>query len=90
MTQPTRNHLEILIEINKLLKTEGLESDRLLLEKTIKSSSTGTEICLRVGSTLLTLKKNKAINLAIGKQIDEFVTYCNSNGLFPESSKTKK
>jgi hypothetical protein len=90
MTRPTRNHLEVLTEIDNLLRSDGLESDRLLLENEIRSSSTGNEICLRVGSTLLTLKNKKAINQTIGTQIDEFVNYCKSIGLFPEPRKSKK
>lgn len=89
MTRPTRTHLEILTEIDNLLKAAGLESDRLLLENEIRSSSTGTEICLRAGSTLLGLKTQREIGLLIGGQIDEFVIYCNSNGLFPEATERK-
>lgn len=90
MARQTRNHLEILAEIDSILKSTKRESERLLLEKEIRSSSTGSEICLRVGSILLSLKNEGPIDVAIGKQIDGFVEYCNSNGLFPQPGKLKK
>lgn len=87
MTRPTRNHIEILTDIDSILKNEKLDSERLLLENEIKSSSTGSEICLRAGSTLLTLRKNKEIEIFIGKEIDEFISYCKHNGLYPRPTK---
>ena len=85
-----RNHLEILSEIDSLLRTGGLESERQQLEDEVRSSSTGGELCSRAGSMLLTLKDdNEKVEKLIGKQIVEFIKYCRNNGLYP-ISKSKK
>jgi hypothetical protein len=51
-----RHHLEILDEIDKLLVDKGLDDERQPLEFEIRASATGSELCLRSGSKLLTLQ----------------------------------
>ena len=81
-----RNHLEILDDIDKLLVDNGLENERLQLEFEIRASSTGSELCLRSASKLLTLQnKNKQIDKVVGHLITELISYCRANGLFPKA-----
>ena len=80
-----RNHLEILDEIEKLLADNGLDEEKQQLEFEIGASFTGSELCLRSASKLLTLKnKSKHVNNAVGHLIKELVSYCRSNGLYPK------
>ncbi len=75
-----RNHLEILDEIDKLLAHEGLDEEREQLEFEVTASFTGSELCLRSASKLLTLKnKSKQVDKAVGHLIRELVSYCRSN-----------
>ncbi|PKQ44924.1 hypothetical protein [Confluentibacter flavum] len=83
MNQPTKNHLEILKEIIILLKNSGFETEQILLENEISASSTGGEICLRCGSLLLTLNKQKKIKKVIGGLTSELIDYCHFNGIEP-------
>ncbi|SFZ95311.1 hypothetical protein SAMN05428642_1271 [Flaviramulus basaltis] len=89
MNQPTKNHLEILEEIIRLLKNNGFEAEQILLENEISASSTGGEICLRCGSLLLTLNKQKKIKKVIGELTFELIDYCHYNGLDPVAIKIK-
>ena len=80
-----RNHLEILEEIDRLLAENGLEDERQQLEFEVRASFTGSELCLRSASKLLTLQtKNMKVDRAVGPQIKELVSYCRSNGLYPK------
>ncbi|MEO6233296.1 MAG: hypothetical protein ABJB11_04895 [Ferruginibacter sp.] len=82
---PTRNHLEILDDINKLLSVNGLHEEKEQLELEISASFTGSELCLRSASKLLTLQdKNKQVNKIVGHLTRELVSYCRSNGLYPK------
>jgi hypothetical protein len=82
-----RGHLEILNEIDKLLVDNGLESERQQLETQIRTSFTSGELCLRAGSKLLTLQNtNKQISSLAGHLINEFISYCHSNGLYPKAN----
>jgi hypothetical protein len=83
MNQPTKNHLEILKEIIGLLKSNGFETEHILLENEISASSTGGEICMRCGSLLLTLNQQKNIKTVIGKLTSELIDYCHLNELQP-------
>ena len=77
-----RAHLEILEEIGKVFTDYGLETERVQLEHEISAGSTGGEICSRCGSKLLEFQKqNKQVALSAGSLIDEFITYCNKNGI---------
>ena len=83
MTQPTKNHLEILKEIIGLLKKNGFKTERILLENEISESSTGGEICIRSTSLLLTLNRQEKIKEVIGQLTSELIDYCHLNGLEP-------
>ncbi len=79
-----RNHLEILKDIDKLLADNGLDDEQRELEFEIRASSTGSELCLRSGSKLLTLQNtNKKFSSLVGHLIKEFISYCHKNGLYP-------
>jgi hypothetical protein len=80
-----RHHLEILEEIGKLLADKGLENERQELEFEIRASATGSELCLRSGSKLLTLQNTDTqFSSVAGHLIKEFVSYCHANGLYPK------
>lgn len=80
-----RHHLEILDEIDKLLADNGLETERQQLEFEIRASATGSELCLRSGSKLLSLQyRDKYFSSVAGHLINEFVSYCHANGLYPK------
>jgi len=82
-----RHHLEILDEIDKLLADKGLEDQRQQLEFEIRASATGSELCLRSGSILLTLQNtDNQFSLVTGHLIKEFVSYCHANGLYAKPS----
>jgi hypothetical protein len=69
-----RNHLEILEDIDKLLIDYGLDDERQQLEFEISASSTGSELCLRSGSKLLTLQNtNRHFTTVVGHLIKEFI-----------------
>lgn len=69
-----RHHLEILAEIDKLLLGNGLEDEGQELEDEVRASFSGSELCLRSASKLLTLqRRNKRISSAVGHQIKELV-----------------
>lgn len=78
-----KDHLEILKEIDFLFATHGLETERQQLNLEISASSTGSELCSRCGSKLLEFQKsNKKAALLIANLIDDFISYCNTNGLY--------
>jgi hypothetical protein len=80
-----RNHLEILDDIDKLLADNGLEDERQQLQVEIVVSATGSELCLRTGSKLLTLQNaDRQFSSVAGHLIKEFVSYCHANGLYPQ------
>jgi len=80
-----RNHLEILKKIDKLLLDNGFEDERQKLEDEVRASFSGSELCLRSASKLLTLQEmNKQISPVVGHQIKELVSYCHHNGLYPK------
>ena len=80
-----RHHLAILDDIDKLLADKGLEEERRQLEAEIRASTTGSELCLRSGSKLLTLQKmDKKFSAVAGHLIKEFISYCHVNGLKPK------
>jgi hypothetical protein len=80
-----RNHLEILEEIDKLLADNGLEDERTQLEFEVRASVTGSELCLRSGSKLLTLQnRSKQVSFSVGHLIKELISYCHANGLYPK------
>lgn len=80
-----RHHLEILGDIDKLLVDNGLEEEREQLESEIRASTTGSELCLRSGSKLLTLQNtDRQFSSVVGHLIKEFISYCHANGLYPK------
>ena len=80
-----RHHLEILEELEKLLSDKGFNNELLQLKSEIAGSFTGTELCLRCGSKLLTLKRsNRMFSSVASDLITEFISYCHQNGLFPK------
>jgi hypothetical protein len=82
-----RNHYEILEEIMAILATKGLNEEKRTLESEISASSTGSELCLRSGSTLLRLQKtSERVHSQLGQLIREFISYCHKNGLYPRSN----
>jgi hypothetical protein len=54
------------------------------LQKEIQAGSTGGEICVRAGSKLLMLNQDKRVAESIGHLIEEYISFCNANGLYPE------
>lgn len=84
-TPTMRHHLEILDEIDKLLADNGLEDERQQLEFEIRASATGSELCLRSGSKLLTLQNtDRKFTSIAGHLVKEFVSYRHANGLYPK------
>ena len=82
-----QNHLEILDDIDKLLADNELEDERQQVEFEIRASCTGSELCLRSASKLLTLQnKNKQVDKAVGHLIGELISYCRSNGLYTKKN----
>lgn len=80
-----RNHLEILKDIDKILADNGLEDERQQLEFEISASFTGSELCLRSASKLLTLQStSNQLYKTVGHLIRELVSYCHANGLYPK------
>lgn len=80
-----RHHLEILDDIDKLLADNGLEDERQQLESEIRASATGSELCLRSGSKLLTLQNTDSQFSSVAVHlIKEFIYYCHANGLYPK------
>jgi hypothetical protein len=80
-----RHHLEILNEIDKVLAENGLEEVRQQLEFEIRASATGSELCLKSGSKLLTFQNiDKKFSPVVGHLIKEFISYCHTNGLRPK------
>ncbi len=79
-----RHHLEILKSIDKILSEKKFEDERKLLEFEVRASATGSELCLRVGSKLLALQNtNQRFDFVVGDLIEEFISYCHANGLYP-------
>jgi len=77
-------HVEILDEIVKVLADNGFESETEQLQDEIRACFTGSELCLRCGSKLLTLQNtNKQLSPLVGRLIREFISYCHANGLYP-------
>jgi len=74
-----RYHLEIIKDIEKFLSANNLDSELVTFQYEVQASSTGSEVCIRVGSWL---KSNEIIGLE--KLTDEFVSYCHLNGLHPK------
>ena len=82
--QTIRNHLVILEDIDKLLADNELQDELQQLEFEIRASATGSELCLRTGSKLLTLQNtNEYFTSMVGHLIKEFISYCHKNGLYP-------
>ena len=80
-----RHHLEILDDIDKLLADNGLEDERQQLDFEIRASATGSELCLRSGSKLLTLQNTNTQFSSVAEHlIKEFISYCHANGLYPK------
>ncbi len=73
-----RHHLEIVKDIEKFLSANNLNKELVTFQYEVRGSSTGSEICIRVGSWL----KSNEIN-GLEKLTDEFVSYCHLNGLYP-------
>lgn len=85
--QTMRHHLEILDEIDKLLADNGFEDERQQLESEIGAIATGSELCFRSGSKLLSLQNTERQFASVaGDLIKEFVSYCHANGLYPKSN----
>ena len=74
-----RYHLEIIEDIEKTLSSNNLSKELIDFQHEVQAGSTGTELCLRVGSWL----KSNEIN-DLKKLTDEFMLYCHSNGLYPK------
>jgi hypothetical protein len=75
----------MLDEIDKLLAANGLEDERLQLEDEVRASFLGGELCSRVGSKLLALQKaNQQVGVKVGSLINEFSSYCNHCGIYPD------
>lgn len=80
-----RHHLEILNNIDNLLSDNGLEEERIALKKEVTASTTGSELCLRSGSLLLTLQKSQSrLSIVAEDLIKEFISYCHAHGLYPK------
>lgn len=80
-----RDHLEIIEEISKVLDDKGLEDERKQLDHEVMISVTGSELCLRTCSKLLYLQnRNKQVSISCGYLINELVSYCHANGLYPK------
>lgn len=80
------NYLGAIDDIMLQLQEHGLTYDSNCLKYEIRSSATGGELCSRVGSTLLAMKNKQEVKKAVGPQIDQFVEYCNSQGLLVKPS----
>jgi hypothetical protein len=73
-----RHHLEIIKDIEAVLSLKRVDKELAELRQEIRASSTGSELCLRVGTWL---SSNERYDL---KQLrEEFELYCHSNGLYP-------
>lgn len=80
-----RHHFKILDEIDKLIADNGFENERQQLEIEIRASATGSELCLRSGSKLITLQNtDRQFSSVAGHLIEEFISYCYANGLYPK------
>ena len=78
-----RYHLDILTDIEQFLTASHMESEFRSLEDEVRASATGTELCLRVGSWLLSHKEIAGL-----KDLRfEFIDYCNYNRLYPKARK---
>lgn len=73
-----RDHLAIIEDIDKFLTQNNLTSQLIAFQREVQASSTGSELCLRVGSWL----KSADTDCLKGLK-DEFLSYCRSNGLYP-------
>ena|GEM_PF-3712686 len=77
--KPMRNNLDILRDIESALSRLSLYQELADLKEEVLASSTGGELCARVGSWLLTNEQIQPLsNLRI-----EFISYCHANGLYP-------
>jgi hypothetical protein len=82
-----RTSLDILEDIRSTLKKQDLLSERQELDSEIRASTTANELTLRAGSKLLDLQvRSNQVDNAIGHLIKEFISYCNSIGLYPKRS----
>ena len=80
-----RSHLNILEDIISIFSKNGLEEEQEQLDNEMKASFTGSELCLRSASKLLTLESsNKDVKILAGHLINELVKYCKANGLYPK------
>ncbi|HMH32136.1 MAG TPA: hypothetical protein VK543_03850 [Puia sp.] len=79
-----RYHLDILKDLQDFLSENNLTIELQSLHNEVLASSTGGELCMRVGSWLLTFRvTNRKDALGMDKLITEFIDYCHFNGLFP-------
>jgi hypothetical protein len=76
-----RNYLDILKEIASILIANGFVKEKQQLDNEIAAASTGTELCLRAGSVLLTFE-NTVVKNGLENFIAEYIDYCKLNGLF--------
>jgi hypothetical protein len=82
-----RASLDILEDIRATLKKQDLLTERQELDTEIRASSTAIELTIRAGSKLLALQaRNGQVDKTIGHLIKEFISYCNSVGLYPKRS----
>ncbi len=83
-----RNSLEILEEIRVVLKRNNLLTELGELEREIRASSTGDELCGRSAFKLLVLQQqSQEVNRAIGELITEFIAFCQANGIHIKDNK---
>lgn len=74
-----RYHPEIIKDIGEFLSANKLSEELTDFQNEIQAGTTGSELCLRVGSWL---KSNKTDGLK--ELADEFILYCHANGLYPK------
>lgn len=77
-----RNYIEILEEIDLILKNTKFEQFRAEIEIPFRSYCSALEICSEVKARIIEFEKDDwTIRNLIGNRIDEFFKYCTYNGL---------
>jgi hypothetical protein len=79
-----RDHLTILRDIEGYFSKNGLAAELQELQHEVRVAATGAELCLRVGSWLMTYHAYSKVDTAIDDLIMEFMEYCHFNGLYPK------
>lgn len=77
-----RGYIEILEEIDRLLKHTAYESFTVEIEIPFRNYCSALEICYEVKAKMIQFEnQDQSIRNLIGDQIDEFYRYCSDNGI---------